>query len=257
MKVSVLTAIFAILAVQLGWAQTTAKFVDSQDAVSPAPVGGPALVDVNQFIVNRQPVESTPPGPIIVPSKPYPAINQAARVSFERPGTGFHLDDKANPQAGQVEKSPFKPASEITLERAVVVTSRTVIENPSPLEVERKFQEAANDPIAFDYFTAPTIPKTWTSPNLGYYPLYFEDENLERYGIGYGCLQNPVSGARFLTDTFFLPYKMCVEPPHQCVYPIGRPRPGNCIPAIDNRPPFSPAGAGFQGLTVLGLGFGL
>jgi hypothetical protein len=257
MKVSVLTAIFAILAVQLGWAQTTAKFADSQDAVSPAPVGGPTLVDVEQFIVNRQPVESTPAGAIIVPSKTYPAVNQAARVSFERPGSSFHLDDKSNPQAGEVEKTPFKPASQITLEKAIVVVPKEKILNPSPLEVDLNFQEAANVPIAFDYFSAPTIPKTWTSPNLGYYPLYFEDVNLERYGIGYGCLQNPASGARFLTDTIFLPYKMCVEPPHQCVYPIGGPRPGNCIPAIESRPPFSPKGAGFQGLTVLGLGFGL
>ena len=41
--------------------------------------------------------------------------------------------------------------------------------------------------------------KTWRSPNLSHRPIYFEDENLERYGNGHATLQPFISGGKFFS----------------------------------------------------------
>ncbi len=52
-------------------------------------------------------------------------------------------------------------------------------------------------------------------------PLYYEDANLERCGIGHGCWQTACSGTRFLTDTLFLACKMGRQHPDTLVCPRG------------------------------------
>ena len=54
-------------------------------------------------------------------------------------------------------------------------------------------------------------------------PLYFEELNLERCGVGNGYFQNAVSGARFVTGTLLLPYRIATESPHVLVS-----SPGDC-----------------------------
>ena len=64
-----------------------------------------------------------------------------------------------------------------------------------------------------DENVAPLFPYT-------YYPLYFEDPNLERCGYSLGCCTQPfVSGALFYGDVALLPLKMLVLCPWECVYP--------------------------------------
>lgn len=93
----------------------------------------------------------------------------------------------------------------------------------------------------------------WKASALCHKPLYFENEQLERYGHSWGpCLDPLVSGAHFFTRLPVLPYCMGVEPPHECIYALGHYRPGSCAPYMINPIPISPRGAIFQGGAVVG-----
>ena len=70
----------------------------------------------------------------------------------------------------------------------------------------------------------------WDAPAMYFKPLYFEDVNLERYGIHAGCLQPLASFGSFFGRCAFLPYRLLVQPPCECIYTLGYERPNNCIP---------------------------
>jgi HEAT repeat protein len=70
----------------------------------------------------------------------------------------------------------------------------------------------------------------WEAPAVFFKPLYFEDINLERYGIHHGCLQPAISFGHFFTRCVCLPYKLLVQPPCECIYTLGYERPNNCVP---------------------------
>jgi hypothetical protein len=57
-------------------------------------------------------------------------------------------------------------------------------------------------------------------------PLYFEEVQLERYGHTAGPVRQPfISGAHFFVNLAALPYKMAINPPHECQYALGYYRP--------------------------------
>lgn len=77
----------------------------------------------------------------------------------------------------------------------------------------------------------PANQASWASPAFCYKPLYFEQINLERYGIGYSCPTNAlVSGGKFFADATLLPVKLFKTPPHSCECTLGHRRPGDCTP---------------------------
>jgi hypothetical protein len=93
----------------------------------------------------------------------------------------------------------------------------------------------------------------WKASALCHKPLYFEDEQLERYGHSFApCFQPFISGAHFFCTLPVLPYCMGVEPPCECIYALGHYRPGNCAPYMCNPVPLSPRGALFQAGAVWG-----
>jgi len=94
----------------------------------------------------------------------------------------------------------------------------------------------------------------WKASAVSTKAAYFEDVQLERYGntIVGPVLQPVVSGAKFFTTIPFLPYKMGVTPPHECVYTLGHHRPGNRVPYMVEPLPISARGALFQTGAVLG-----
>ncbi|QDT97381.1 hypothetical protein [Gimesia aquarii] len=97
--------------------------------------------------------------------------------------------------------------------------------------------------------------KEWEAPGLVYNPLYFEEPYLERYGYNYGALQPFISAGRFFGRIPALPYMIGAYPIHECRYPLGYARPGDCPPYQVEKLPFSPRGALFESLTVTGLVF--
>ncbi len=80
---------------------------------------------------------------------------------------------------------------------------------------------------------------TWEAPALCHRPLYFEDENLERNGRSFGIFQPAVSTGHACTRLVALPYMMGVVSPHECVYTLGKDRPGTCAPYYLCHPPLS------------------
>lgn len=76
---------------------------------------------------------------------------------------------------------------------------------------------------------------TWISPVFYHKPLYFEQPNLERYGLG--CvrpLQPLISSAHFFGSIPLVPYKTLTHHPREKVYTLGHGRPGNCVPVRRN-----------------------
>lgn len=70
----------------------------------------------------------------------------------------------------------------------------------------------------------------WDAPAVCFRPLYFEDINLERYGIHFGFCEIAVSTGLFTKDVLLLPYKLLVQPGCENIYTLGYERPSNCIP---------------------------
>jgi hypothetical protein len=93
----------------------------------------------------------------------------------------------------------------------------------------------------------------WKASAMCHKPLYFEEEQLERYGHSFSpCFQPFVSGAHFFCTLPVLPYCMGVEPPCECIYALGYYRPGSCAPYMCNPVPLSLRGALFEAGAVTG-----
>jgi hypothetical protein len=93
----------------------------------------------------------------------------------------------------------------------------------------------------------------WKASALCHKPLYFEDEQLERYGHSFSpCCQPFISGAHFFCTLPVLPYCMGVSPPMECEYALGHYRPGSCAPYMINPVPISCRGALIQAGAVVG-----
>ncbi|MFM7070988.1 MAG: hypothetical protein ACKO38_04230 [Planctomycetota bacterium] len=94
----------------------------------------------------------------------------------------------------------------------------------------------------------------WEPPALCHRPLYFEEANLERYGYGVRPVFQPaVSGARFLATTAALPYLMTAQSPRDCVYTLGRDRPGSLAPRRPHYPELRPGAAAAEAGVAAGL----
>jgi hypothetical protein len=106
---------------------------------------------------------------------------------------------------------------------------RSRIESFSPKSVQLNNLQNTPDPRYFRHW--PANHASWVSPAFCYKPLYFEQINLERYGIGYSCPTNTlVSGGKFFADATLLPVKLLKNPPHSCECTLGHRRPGDCTP---------------------------
>lgn len=71
---------------------------------------------------------------------------------------------------------------------------------------------------------------TWAAPQFYHKPLYFQQVNLERYGIG-PCspLQPAHSVMHFYGSTILWPAKMLWNAPAKSIYSLGHQRPGDCV----------------------------
>lgn len=70
----------------------------------------------------------------------------------------------------------------------------------------------------------------WSSPHFYHRALYFEQVNLERYGIGAPRYLQPFySAAHFYGSIGILPYKTLVEHPNERSFTLGHQRPGDYV----------------------------
>lgn len=150
--------------------------------------------------------------------------------------------------------------------------SSVVISDDSGKEVQRiPLRELGEDEICYvtAWWSLPTecglgglrtatrdwIPSTfvWHASALCHKPLYFEQVQLERYGHTAGPLRQPfISGAHFFVSIAALPYKMAINPPHECQYALGYYRPGSCAPWMIPPIPLSLRGALAETSFILG-----
>ncbi len=94
---------------------------------------------------------------------------------------------------------------------------------------------------------------TWKASAVCHKPLYFEETQLERYGHTTGPVLQPVlSGAHFFANIAVLPYRMGINPPTECRYPLGYYRPGSCAPWLVPPVPLSVRGGLMQAGAVVG-----
>lgn len=71
---------------------------------------------------------------------------------------------------------------------------------------------------------------TWSAPHFYHQPLYFQQINLERYGVGSRPLVAPIqSAAHFYGSMALWPAKMIWNWPTESVYSLGHQRPGDCV----------------------------
>lgn len=128
---------------------------------------------------------------------------------------------------------------------------------PRPADLARSLFERQNiyamelaarrSPLEMNY--------AWEAPALAYRPLYFEDENLERYGHHYGVFQPVASAANFFGRLPVLPYMHGATPSHQPVYALGYARPGDHVPHFFTLPKPSLRGALYEGAAWTGAVF--
>ena len=96
----------------------------------------------------------------------------------------------------------------------------------------------------------------YNAPMLCTSAPYFEDVAVERYGHSWGPFLQPVmSAAHFYGSVIFLPYKMGLTPPCECVYTIGYYRPGSCVPFMIDPIPLSLRAGVAQAGAVVGTAY--
>jgi hypothetical protein len=94
---------------------------------------------------------------------------------------------------------------------------------------------------------------TWKASCLCHKPLYFEDEDLDRYGHTWGLFQPVLSSAHFFASVGMLPYNMGLQPPSECIYSLGYYRPGSCAPYKIDPMPFTLRAAAAEASVATGI----
>ena len=104
----------------------------------------------------------------------------------------------------------------------------------------------------------PLVTMAWEPTNFYYYPLYFADPALERYGHTYHPVVQPVASlARAGVQFVLLPYQMTITPPCKQEYPLGWYRPGECAPKLHYQIPLNAKAAVVEAAVVTGLFFAI
>ena len=182
----------------------------------------------------------------LVPPEPTPSTSAAESdvlpVTDDEDGVGA-LDPCRSVKDGSL----FKPLGEI----------KTRI----PTKMDRMPPDCSSE-----FFTASTptgsnrfgtdLAYHWQPTNFFHMPTYFDDVPLERYGqTANECLQPFLSGTRFFLQVPILPYKMGVNPPHECISTLGHRPPGDCVPCIKQTLPFEADAVAVQAAATVGFVF--
>lgn len=192
--------------------------------------------------------------------QPAPQIESIPEIPTQRPRP---FSGELNPPAQQ-PASPSDPAEQSRVECedsiADLRANRLSHWDKDRLNIHLDGEPGHDFPHECDYDPGDFEWRCWAAtdfeykaPGLCHKPLYFEDDQLERYGHEMGPLLQPVaSGAHFFGSLAILPYKMGLRTPNECVYTLGHFRPGNCAPYMFNPLPFTLRAGAFQAGAVVG-----
>lgn len=162
------------------------------------------------------------------------AIEQSRTESASQEGKKSGSDFNAKSVKTEGITALQKPLSPLDILKKTDAISSTPDGRPSIESFSRKsmqLNDLQNTPDPRYLRHWPANQASWASPAFCYKPLYFEQINLERYGIGYSCPTNAlVSGGKFFADAALLPVNIFKNPPHSCECTLGHRRPGDCTP---------------------------
>ncbi|MEZ6127972.1 MAG: hypothetical protein R3C59_04775 [Planctomycetaceae bacterium] len=98
----------------------------------------------------------------------------------------------------------------------------------------------------------PQTTYMWKAAAVSHRPLYFQDDNLERYGHHHGIFEPAISAAKFFGRVPLIPYMVGATPCDECQYALGYYRPGDCVPLHQTHPKQSVLGVAYQVAAVTG-----
>jgi HEAT repeat protein len=152
----------------------------------------------------------------------------ASAAPADAPSKSSETDDEFNPEEG------LKPIGQV----GVSIRIKDLEPQP-PVLVPEKIAEAGRLPPSGTGFTRgfTSVGFGWDAPAVCFRPLYFEDINVERYGIHCGFCEIAATTARFTKNVLLFPYKLLVQPGCENIYTLGYERPNNCIPLFCYRTP--------------------
>lgn len=225
---------FPLLPSEPVWILTVAPPAEELSEAPPAPA--------NPSAPANPPVEASPP-----------AEESVGRVAVqeERPAAPSLRGDPLVPNAPRTELR-VKTIGEIRIGGVAIPDSE--LRAYSRQEAEKlhvSFGDQTFTPRNFVHSVA-----LFDAPDLSYYPLYFHDPALERYGHTYGPLVQPaVSVARFGVQLVGLPYQMTIDPPWCLQTGLGWLDPGDCNPKLCYQIPWNTKAALVEAGTITGLIF--
>lgn len=194
-----------------------------------------------------------------VEEKPKPAYEEKAAVK-----TPAEVDESIRgmrrPLGTQIPSGPLRTATQVR--RISEIAPRIQMNQDSDIN-KYAAEQAYEFKVKFggEAYTARSFPDMvmpWAAPESKYYPLYFQDPALERYGHSHHQMLQPViSSARFTTQIALLPYQMAITPPWEMHSPLGWYRPGDVVPKLRYPFPWSTKAAVVEAATVTGIIFAI
>jgi hypothetical protein len=186
------------------------------------------------------------------PNNPLPASD----VKSDYDGTDAVTDGSGSRMAGRTPRSPI----ERTMNSIDPYYDRDRDSDIRKFAIEKakEFNIDHRQAIPYQERSFPEITLAWEATNFYYYPLYFADPALERYGHTYPRgIQPLMSIARFGTQLALLPYQMTIIPPCKHEYPLGYYRPGEYAPKLHYQIPLNGHAAVVEAAVVTGLFFAI
>lgn len=228
-----------------GWLLLNAASGKDLPVTNPVPPQTLALSAPKLLPAKGQPAEGNLPAPVDKPAEP--AADQGDEADGELPPPDDSSDAEALPDEEGQEGNLPEPLRDLAFH-----TIRPEGESPDDVAADRFSQAGDAVPVGH------CLPERWfayhwVAPGLCHRPLYFEEPNLERHGRTYHCLQPIVSGVHFFGTVPILPYRMVVEPCHDCNYTYGHRRPGSLAEVEPHWLPFRCDAAFVEAAVIAGL----
>lgn len=166
-------------------------------------------------------------------------------------------DSGATPQSQSTTEDDAEDGRSLKLFSRKITDIKPTLEYAWGAEDDSKLPDDFYSKMDKGEYVARDAPRTilqWEPTNLWYYPLYFEDPALERYGhTRRPWLQPIVSSGRFFGQVATLPYQMTLHPPKSKEFALGYYQPGEWAPKKRYRIPFNEEATAVQFLWITGL----
>lgn len=198
-------------------------------------------------VVRSQPAPQRRPAPAPVQPAPEPMFNEPTETIQQPKLRSLPRTPASQPQRSRLDEDYVCP-NPGSLKKIDQIAPTIVVTGDLPTECNLG-EEAYADRSYCE------LTYQWKASSLCSKPLYFEDEQLERYGrLRHPLLQPVISGGRFFADVATMPYKAGYDRPGDCVYALGYYRPGTCVPGFRYRFfPLEADGVLFEALAVGGF----